>query len=203
MEKPRLRRTLLAVPGLTYRAKALALATLAAGVPFALTVGMTLHPPLFGATPFMATAAAAMVSLLLLLALSSLLSAVNEAASELRAAADVAGLQTGAPRSDEVARMMADTKAVTERLESVRHRLANRHPVTGVDTREPFLETIARDVSGEKRSPAVLGVLRMAQFDRLASVNKAAADRALAAFAKRLTDVLGGVRPLAQVDRDC
>ena len=38
--------------------------------------------------------------------------------------------------ADEVLRMMNDMNAISNRLESVRHRLANRHPVTGLPTRD-------------------------------------------------------------------
>jgi EAL domain-containing protein (putative c-di-GMP-specific phosphodiesterase class I) len=46
-------------------------------------------------------------------------------------------------------------------------------------------------------------VVRFAQFDRHAAVDRPGAENTLRAFAQRLDQALGGARPLAQVDRDC
>jgi len=85
----------------------------------------------------------------------------------------------------------------------VRHRLANRHPVTGLPTREPLLAAMTKDITKESRSAGLLGVIRFAQFDRIAAVDRPGAEKILRAFAERLNQALGGARPLAQVDRDC
>ncbi|MEJ0064033.1 MAG: EAL domain-containing protein [Caulobacteraceae bacterium] len=46
-------------------------------------------------------------------------------------------------------------------------------------------------------------MVRFAQFDRLAAVDRPGAEKVLRAFAERLSEAVGGARPLAQVDRDC
>ena len=99
--------------------------------------------------------------------------------------------------------MMGDMDTISTRLESVRHRLANRHPVTGMPTREPLLAAIAKDLARENRTPGTLGVIRFAQFERIAAVDRPGAERVLRAFAARILPALGGARPVAQVDRDC
>jgi len=140
----------------------------------------------------------------LLTTLAGLLSAVGAAARRLE---DCVQLASGtrpddANSRDEIARMMGDVSAVAERLESVRHRLANRHPVTGAPTREPLFEAIDRDIASGPAT-GMLGVVRLAQFDRLAAVDKPGAERLLQAFYERLSTTVDGQRPLAQVDRDC
>ncbi|MGH6955137.1 MAG: putative bifunctional diguanylate cyclase/phosphodiesterase, partial [Caulobacteraceae bacterium] len=128
----------------------------------------------------------------------------GEAAAGAKANALLAGVEAGPhAHRDEVAGMMSDIQTVAERLESVRHRLANRHPVTGVATREPLLAAIAKDLQSGPPSAALLGVVRLAQFDRLAAVDRPAAEAALRAFAERLLSLAGPGRPFAQVDRDC
>jgi Amt family ammonium transporter len=204
MEISRLCRALLAMPGLSFRTKALILAVIASMAPFVVLAVFALGPAqVSGRWPelsFLGMALAA--SLLALLALRSLLSAIEAMTDAARASAVLAGGGDAKPRADEVLAAMGDIKHVAGRLETVRHRLANRHPVTGIATREPLLAEIAKDVAREDRTAALLGVIRLAQFDRLAAVDRPGADAALRAFARRLTQSVAGARPLAQVDRD-
>jgi len=206
MANLRVHNALLGVPGLSYRGKALLLAALA--VAFQLTTAMLLasHSATFaggGPARYILVGAATVASLALLLALAGLLSAVGAAAQQLENCVELAsGARPSADSRDEISRMMGDASAVAERLESVRHRLANRHPVTGAPTREPLLEAIGKDISAGAGA-GLLGVIRLAQFDRLVAVDKAGAERALQAFAARLVAALGDRRPMAQVDRDC
>jgi EAL domain-containing protein (putative c-di-GMP-specific phosphodiesterase class I)/GGDEF domain-containing protein len=198
-------RALLASPPLSFSAKALGLAALAAAIPFALAVTLALRPPFLAGDAATAglCAGAAAASLLALIALRVMLSGVAVAAAGVRANAALASIEAAkdAPR-DEILRMIEESRAIGLRLDSVRHRLANRHPVTGIATREPLLATIARDAASETRSAALLGVVRFAQLERLMAVDRAGAEKALHAFGVRLTEALGGARPLAQVDRD-
>jgi EAL domain-containing protein (putative c-di-GMP-specific phosphodiesterase class I) len=204
MEISRFCRALLAMPGLSFRTKAMILAALATSAPFAVMAAFAVGPArLAGQWPeltFLALALAA--SLLALLTLRSLLSAIEAVADAARANAVLAGADGAAGRADAILSALGDMRHVAGRLETVRHRLANRHPVTGVATREPLLAAIARDVAREDRAAAMLGVIRLAQFERLAAIDRAGADAALRAFAQKLTQALGGARPLAQVDRD-
>jgi len=197
-------RALLELPGLSFRAKALCLGVLAAAVPFMVSTLLVTQPRFFAlhwAAPSLVIAAGA-VSVLSLLALRTLLVAVSVVAEGVRLNARLASAQADSKPTDEMLGAMRDVHAVAARLESVRHRLANRHPVTGVSTREPLLAAIARDVARENCPPTLLGVLRFAQLERLIAVDKSGAEKALQAFAARLVDCVGTRRAFAQVDRD-
>jgi len=205
MANLRVHSALMGVPGLSYRGKALLLAALAVAFQMTTAVLLASQSATFSGGPlrFVLVGAAAIASIALLLALAGLLSAVGAAAKQLENCVELAsGARPSADSRDELARMMGDASAVAERLESVRHRLANRHPVTGAPTREPLLEAIGKDIARGATS-GMLGVIRLAQFDRLAAVDKASAERALQAFAARLVALIGDRRPMAQVDRDC
>jgi Amt family ammonium transporter len=205
METPRISRALLAIPRLSFRAKALIFAITATALPSALVVGLAFWPEHFTGRRQLATlvASSLAMSFIALLALRTLLVAISSAASGARTGAALAGgeAQKNAP-ADEVLRMMNDMNTISTRLESVRHRLANRHPVTGMPTREPLLAAITRDLSRENRVPGTLGVIRFAQYERLAAVDKTGAEKVLRAFASRILPAVGGARPVGQVDRD-
>jgi EAL domain-containing protein (putative c-di-GMP-specific phosphodiesterase class I)/GGDEF domain-containing protein len=190
-------RALSRVPLVGYRGKIVGLAAIAAAFPFFVLVG----PAGEGADAKVAWAMAATILSLLLLTL--LLHPIGLAARGLREC--VAG--EGAPDlpaefPDEAGRMMADVRQMAMRLESLGHRLTNRHPVTGLPTREPFLTVLEEDTGAESEA-VVLGVVRFSDYDRLAAFDQDAADLALKTFADRLRDAVGASRPLAQVDRDC
>ncbi|MDP3854187.1 bifunctional diguanylate cyclase/phosphodiesterase [Phenylobacterium sp.] len=104
--------------------------------------------------------------------------------------------------TDGVGRMMRDVTKIAGRLDSQRHRLSNRHPITDLPTREPFLASLDADIK-DLTHTVVLGVVRFADYDRLAAFDQGAAERALAAFAQRLSSALQPNRVVAQVDRDC
>jgi EAL domain-containing protein (putative c-di-GMP-specific phosphodiesterase class I)/GGDEF domain-containing protein len=106
-----------------------------------------------------------------------------------------------ARRADAAGRLLTDVRRLAGQFEALRDRLRHRHPVTKLPTREPFLATLAEDVR-ETTHTSVLGVIRFADYDRLAAFDQAAADRVLAAFAARLAGAVAKTRPLAQVDRD-
>ncbi|MEJ0064605.1 MAG: EAL domain-containing protein [Caulobacteraceae bacterium] len=206
METPRFSRVLLAIPRLSFRAKALIFAVSAAGLPSLLVVGLAFWPESFWHRPQLPTLVVSTlaVSGICLLALRTLLVALSTITDGARAGAVLAGAgQQHNPPADEVLRMMNDMNTISNRLESVRHRLANRHPVTGLPTREPLLAAMTKDITKESRSAGLLGVVRFAQFDRLAAVDRPGAEKTLRAFGERLSEALGGARPLAQVDRDC
>ena len=204
MENLRVHRALADVPRLTYREKALGLAAVAALAPTltACLLAIFAHPLAHGPGRAIMLMLAAGISAAALWTLGELLLAVAETARQLESCVDLASARPNPERPpDEVVRMSADIRAVAERLESVRHRLANRHPVTGVATREPFFAAISKDLA-TGASTGLLGVVRFSQFDRLAAVDRPGAERALQAFASRLLSILGQTRPLAQVDRD-
>ena len=205
MDTPRFSRVLLAIPRLSFRAKAMVFAGSAAAFPLILVFDLAFWPA-FVSGPQLNTLVASTVAVsgISLLALRTLLGALSTVTDGARAGAVLAGAgqQANAP-ADEVLRMMNDMNTISNRLESVRHRLANRHPVTGLPTREPLLAAMAKDIARESRSAGLLGVVRFAQFDRIAAVDRPGAEKTLRAFGERLNEALGGARPLAQIDRDC
>lgn len=204
MENLRVHRLLADVPRLTYREKALGLAAVAALSPLltACVLAIFAHPLAHGPGRAILLMLGAGVSAAALWVLSEMLLAVAEAARQLESCVDLASARRAPDRApDEIVRMTTDIRAVAERLESVRHRLANRHPVTGVATREPFFAAIGKDLA-TGATTGLLGVVRFSQFDRLAAVDRPGAERALQAFASKLLSILGQTRPLAQVDRD-
>jgi EAL domain-containing protein (putative c-di-GMP-specific phosphodiesterase class I)/GGDEF domain-containing protein len=206
METSRFSRVLLAIPKLSFRAKAIILAGSAAAFPLVLAVDLAFWPASFSHSPQLKTlvASTVAVSAICLLALRSLLAALSTVTDGARAGVVLAGAgQQHNPPADEVLRMMNDMNTISNRLESVRHRLANRHPVTGLPTREPLLAAMTKDITKESRSAGLLGVIRFAQFDRIAAVDRPGAEKTLRAFGEGLSEALGGARPLAQVDRDC
>ncbi len=146
-------------------------------------------------------------SLLALLFLAYLVRPLAAVARGLRAC-----LADEAPETDDEPRAAPNPKgaggmvgAVTElgvRIDGMRQRLTNRHPVSGLPTREPFLAELIGDVQ-DAAGPVVLGVVRFADYDRLAAFDQAAADLALRAFAGRLRASVPPSRPVAQADRDC
>jgi len=189
-------------PRFGYRGRLVIVAALAAAWPFlgwlAPGEGLTRAATIF--LSFGATT-------LTLIALAGLIGPLSQLADGLRDCADGA---EGAPlpqaparsASGIAGRMLADLAAVAARLETHRHRMNNRHPVTGLPTREPFLAALSDDVQDKSRT-VVLGVVRFADHDRLAAFDQAAADTALAAFAARLSGAVQADRLTAQVDRDC
>ncbi|HEY3697001.1 bifunctional diguanylate cyclase/phosphodiesterase [Phenylobacterium sp.] len=184
------------LPWVGYRAKLLGVSALGAAAPIALIAGASdgrISAPLLAAAAALAAAGLA--------GLAHLLRPISVAAGELRQCAEASDAP-GRGRADEAGQLIADARHVAARLEALSFRLTHRHPVTRLPTREPFLATLAEDLAGAQGA-AVLGVIRFADYDRLAAFDQAAADRVLHAFARRLEGAVDQGRPLAQVDRDC
>lgn len=179
---------------LGYRGQIVALATLAACLPLAL-----LAPAGDGVT----LSVAALGALLAVTALALRLRPVDATARLLRelTRAGQAEAETGG-RFGSGNQMLADVRQIASTLDGLRHRLSNRHPLTELQTREPFLAGL-QDHLDQAASPVVLGAIRFGDYDRLAAFDQGAADTALKAFAARLQEAVGRQRPLAQVDRDC
>ena len=79
------------------------------------------------------------------------------------------------------------------------HRLAHRHPLTGLPTREPLLRTIAGDIA--RGDGGLLGIVEFGDVERMNAFDAGFAERALAAFAERVTRMVGAGRMVAHVDR--
>jgi EAL domain-containing protein (putative c-di-GMP-specific phosphodiesterase class I)/GGDEF domain-containing protein len=85
--------------------------------------------------------------------------------------------------------------SIEHQLESIGHRLAQVHPVSGLPVREAMVAHMTADGAG------VLGVLAFADLDRLAAFDPALSDRVFASSANRLRRMLRSHYFLAQVDR--
>ena len=178
--------------GLGYRSRLVALAAAAAACPLAALLAQA------GAEPLSPSLAAAMAGAgVALVVLAYQLRPVQAVARNL---SDCAG-DSRAVGGDEAERMLADMAVVATTLERMRHRLVHRHPITELPTREPFLAALSEHA--ETGAPGVLGVIRFTDYEDLAAFDQDRADRALKAFAERLSLAIQPGRLTAQVDRDC
>lgn len=99
-------------------------------------------------------------------------------------------------------RLLSNAQALAERLAAEKSR-ATAHPVTGLVVRERLLSAIAEDLQRRPGAAALLGLIRVANYEHLMALDSAAADQLLAGIAQRLTAATGAGRPLGHVDRDC
>ena len=189
-------------PWLGYRAKILTLLALAALLPLIELLGFGAQAR--GPLPLALAAGSAVLVLLLALAIvHQLLAPIELAARQLTIFND-GGPPPEFPATggdDAAGRLLNGLQDAGRRLQSLDHRLDQRHPVTGLATREPFLAAIAADIEMGALA-GMVGVVRFVDYDRLAAFDQEAADAALALFARRFEDAMGASRPMAQIDRD-
>lgn len=102
---------------------------------------------------------------------------------------------------DDHRQIIANFQIITARLEAL-NKQSQRHAVTGLPLRDEFFSLIVKDVAFSP-APALLGLVRLANYDQIAAFDVAAAERILLSTSKRLTEALGPERPVAHVDRDC
>jgi EAL domain-containing protein (putative c-di-GMP-specific phosphodiesterase class I)/GGDEF domain-containing protein len=103
---------------------------------------------------------------------------------------------------DHEKRLLHNAEALAVRL-ATEQRRADVHPITGLPAREHLLAAIAEELPGRGGAPAMLGLIRVANYEHLTAFDPAAAERMLAAVAERLKRAVSAGRPLAHVDRDC
>jgi EAL domain-containing protein (putative c-di-GMP-specific phosphodiesterase class I)/GGDEF domain-containing protein len=108
-------------------------------------------------------------------------------------------LKSGGSRLAPMSRLASAINNTAAQLDLVRHRLPQRHPITGMDTREVLIEIIARRPPDE--SPSFLGVIEVLDFDRLCAFDAQSAEQLLIAIAARLISMVGPDRSIAQIDR--
>ena len=72
----------------------------------------------------------------------------------------------------------------------------------GLPSRERLIATINKDVAFSV-SPALLGIVRLANFDQVAAFDPPAAQRIVVEAARRLIEAVGGGHAVGYVDRDC
>jgi EAL domain-containing protein (putative c-di-GMP-specific phosphodiesterase class I) len=102
--------------------------------------------------------------------------------------------------ADDHRQIIANFQVITAQLDAL-NKQAKRHPVTNMPLREEFLDVVAQDLAFAA-TPSLLGLVRLANFDRLVAFDIDAAERVISVVAERLTEALGD-RPVAHVDRDC
>jgi EAL domain-containing protein (putative c-di-GMP-specific phosphodiesterase class I)/GGDEF domain-containing protein len=97
---------------------------------------------------------------------------------------------------DRLDRALDGTAVLLARLEQ---RVTQRHSVSGLPTREPLFAAIEADLA--KGHVGVLGLISLADFERLIAFDPAAADEMLVAIVDRARRMLGERRLIAQIDR--
>ena len=146
--------------------------------------------------------AAARVLVLTLLALAVVTAASigGTVAGGAVVAALVAPVAAWALARDREARRLAPAvAAAADRLHELDHRVTQRHPLTGLPTREPLQARIDGDrADGEG---GLLGVIAFGDYERLAAFDTGLADRVLATLIGRVVDMTGDGPMIAQIDR--
>lgn len=179
------------------RVRALAFAFIASGAPLAVLLALSLNAP---QSAQIVTVIALGVSAIAFLCLLQTLRPVAHLAALLdQHAGAAAGDDHGA---DHHTRLLANAEAIAARLAAEKRR-ARAHPITQLPGREHLLGAMSDALRDRPGEPAMLGLLRIANYDHLLAFNHDAAERALAAVAKRLAGAIRPGRPLAHVDRDC
>ncbi len=137
------------------------------------------------------------------LLIGHLLRPLSRAARDLRTLAVADGAEAACfDSAGEIATIAISTAYLGERMSAIQHRWAWRHGLTGLPVRESLVAAIAEDLRRSDR-PALLGAIRLVDYNRLAAFDPQTAEAALQRFSERLTASLGKARPMAHVDRDC
>ena len=98
-----------------------------------------------------------------------------------------------------LARLDRTLDGMAELLGTLEQRVTQRHPVSGLPTREPLFAAIDADLA--LAPGGVLGLISLLDFERLTAFDPAAANEMLVAIVDRARRMLGERRLIAQVDR--
>lgn len=120
----------------------------------------------------------------------------NVAARLAACAADPAGEQG----ADHLPRLQSNLRAVTAKVEAM-ERHGARDAISGLPVREEFLHGVTGDLS-RGRGESLMGIVRFANYERVAAFDAGAGRRVLSAFAVRLRDAVHPARRVGHVDRD-
>jgi Amt family ammonium transporter len=96
--------------------------------------------------------------------------------------------------------LRSTVRAVTAKLEAIRHRLTLVHASTGLPTREVLLSAIEAS-RAEPRSTGLLGVIELVDFDQLCAFDSVAADFAVITLAQRLERMVAPSHVVSQIDQ--
>ncbi len=103
---------------------------------------------------------------------------------------------------DDHQRLIGNVQTLATKL-AVQQRKVGVNPVTGLPGREQLLCAIADELRDRSDASALLGLIRVANYDHLLAFNPTAAEAMLTALKDHLAKALSSNRPLAHVDRDC
>jgi EAL domain-containing protein (putative c-di-GMP-specific phosphodiesterase class I)/GGDEF domain-containing protein len=114
-----------------------------------------------------------------------------------------AGNQGERPRGvvDHHKRILENVQAIATQLAAERQR-TRQHPVSGLPTREHLFAAISAELVCSEAA-AMLGLIRVANYDHLVAFDAAAAEQAMKQVSQQLTGAVRSGRPLAHIDRDC
>jgi predicted signal transduction protein with EAL and GGDEF domain len=160
------------------------------------TLSTGVSPPLSAVLAVTVGTAAAMVGVLHLLRPLQKLSGTLASFEKEKAPADLIDFAKG----DET-RLLTAAAAAAETLAQLKDTHAAPVERTGLPARHAFIAAVDRE-KPEATTSVLMGVLRFADYDRLAAFEPSEADRALCAFAARLKSAADQRHLLAQIDRD-
>ena len=133
-----------------------------------------------------------------LLAVGWILRPIGDAARAMRLlTAKLA--QPTAPVAGELAGLLADIRQVSAHFAQSE---ATSDRIEGPPAREAFLAELNGQI-GRNPSPALLAVVRLGNFDRIAAFDRSAAELALAQFGERFRAAVRRTARLFQVEHDC
>lgn len=179
------------------RARISVLAMLAVLAPAIAVIALCFALNVGAAVTLLATLAALTPATLFLYGVAAAASPIRAFADKL---ADCAGDPAGHAGADHFARLQSNLRAVVAKAESL-ERHGARDPVSQLPVREEFLHGVNGDL-GRQRGESLMGLVRFANYERVAAFDAAAGRRALAAFAARLRDAVHPARRVGHVDRD-
>jgi EAL domain-containing protein (putative c-di-GMP-specific phosphodiesterase class I)/GGDEF domain-containing protein len=127
-----------------------------------------------------------------------LLRPIGEAAEAMRRLSAETG-RPSAPGIDDLQGLLADIRHLSVHLA---HAEAPRTPGRGIADRETFFAELDGQMQAEA-VPALLAVVRMGDFDRVAAFDSRVAKSALDQFGERLRDAVRKTARTFQLERDC
>jgi EAL domain-containing protein (putative c-di-GMP-specific phosphodiesterase class I)/GGDEF domain-containing protein len=167
----------------------------AQGLTLCVLAGLLIGPWALGRVTVAMALALASVSLLLRLRLIRRISGLARQARTL-----VLASHGGDALDEGLSGFEQDLVMLTATVGTINHRLAHRHPLSSLPTREPLIARIRKDIDSGVAS-AMLAIFEFADFDRLNAFDSDTAECALMTLADRVSRMTGPNRMVAHVDR--